>query len=67
MVLDPVLGNIDPAAYPDLFMVLNMVQKTRQRSNSPWAAGYAAMQADREHFWCVGTFFIRSVKRIFKL
>ena len=47
--MQPVPGNLDAAADPDLLVLLHMVQKALQRHDAPGASCQAAMQADAQH------------------
>jgi hypothetical protein len=49
MVLDPVAGDIDPPADPDVGAAGHMIEKARQPRGATQSAGQARMQAHGHH------------------
>src|SRR5260370_30780320 len=61
---EPVAGDVDAAAEPDLIVPRDMVEEALQSGKSSRAAGQAAMETDRHHLGPLGAFRIENVESV---
>ena len=67
MGLYPVLRNVGPGAYPDVFELADMVEKSLQPCRPNGMSGKAHMQSDRHHFGPRRTFVIEQIEAVAKV
>src|SRR5258708_35830899 len=63
----PVLRDLQPRRYPDLFMGHDVVEKPHQRRSTARPADDAAMQAHRHHLWRGFALRIQHVKTVLEI
>ena len=60
----PMACDIDAPADPDLVVLLDMIDKSLEGTNSPGSADQPAMQANRHHSWDSGALIIERIETV---